>query len=84
LLLLQARLESIQGSGDFIGRVSILLHQILHDAHALVETALHGRHLFLQLLNLGLQLDHFLADTPSWRRSNAERREQGKEGKNAL
>ena len=64
LLLLQRGLERVQRIGDFIDRIGVLLNQVPHNAHALVEAALHGSHLLLQLLDLGLQLDHLLVDTP--------------------
>src|SRR5262249_26208284 len=44
----------------FVDGVSILFHQVIHHAHSLIEALLHGGHLLLQLLHLGLQLHHFL------------------------
>ena len=64
LLLLQGSLKRVQSVGHFVDRIRVLLNEIAHNAHTLVEATLHGRHLLLQLLDLGLQLDHLLVDTP--------------------
>ena len=54
-------MQLVDRGGYFVGGVGVLLEQILHDAHALVEGLLHLGHLLLQLANLGLQFDDFLA-----------------------
>ena len=77
LLLLQRVLQGAKNDGDFVDRVGIVLDQVLHDAHALVEAALHGGHLLLQLLDLGLQLNHFLAGARNRGYGQPKRGEQG-------
>ena len=84
LLLLQRCLQPVQSIRHFIDRVGVLLDQILHDAHALVEAALHGRHLFLQLLHLRLQLHHVLVSAPCRSDSQPEHREQCEQCRNAM
>src|SRR5208337_5251536 len=79
LLLLERCLQSPEGSADFVNSVAIFLYEIIHHSHAFVETALHGSHLLLQLLDLGLQLDHFFVDAPGG--SSAEAK-CGKQGEN--
>ncbi len=61
LLFVEGSLQLVDGGGYFVGGVGVLLEQIFHDAHALVEGLLHLGHLLLQLANLGLQFDDFLA-----------------------
>jgi hypothetical protein len=47
LLFVEGSLQLIDRGGYFVGGVGVLLEQILHDAHALVEGLLHLRHLLL-------------------------------------
>ena len=84
LLLLQSVLQARERRSDFVDSIGVLLHQVLHHAHALVEAALHGGHLLLQLLDLRLQLNHFLIDAPGRHPSHPEHRQQGEKRRNAL
>jgi len=70
-------LQGGDGDGNSVDRVGILLDQVFHDTHALVEAALHGGHLLLELLDLSLQLDHFFAGAPSRDDGQPKRGEQG-------
>ncbi len=65
LQLLQTGLESSDGRRYLVHAVGVLVHQVLHDAHAFIERLLHVSHLVLQGLHLRLQLNHLLADAPS-------------------
>jgi hypothetical protein len=80
LLFLQGGLQASDGGGHFVDRVGILLDQVFHDAHALVEAALHGGHLLLELLDLSLQLDHLFAGARSRGDGQPKRGEQGENG----
>jgi len=61
LLFIDGSLQAVNRGGYFVGGVGVLLEQILHDAHALVKGLLHLGDLLLQLVDLRLQLDDFLA-----------------------
>jgi len=43
-----------EGGCHLVYRVRVLFDQVLHHAHSLVKSALHGGHLLLQLLHLSL------------------------------
>ena len=69
-------LQVVDRGADFVGGVGVLLEQVLHDAHALVERLLHLRHLLLQLVDLGLQLDDFLVGAVGGSQSDPEGEEK--------
>ena len=63
-MLLDSSLQLVDGGRELVHGVGILLDQISHHAHALVEGVLHVGDLFLQHLDLRLDLDDFLANSP--------------------
>ena len=77
LLFLQRALQGGDRDSNFVDRVGVLLDQIFHDTHALIEAALHGGHLLLQLLDLSLQLNHLFAGPPNRGDCQPKRGEQG-------
>ena len=62
LLGLHLFLQAFDDDAHLVDGVGALLDEILHDAHALVVGLLQARDGVLELLNLGLQLHHVLAD----------------------
>ncbi len=55
-------LQRVHVDGHAVDGVGGLLDEVLEDAHALVVGLLEARDGILQLLDLGLQLDHVLVD----------------------
>jgi len=53
-------LHGVDGDGQLVGVVGGLLDQMLQDAKTSVEGGLEPLHVVKELLDLGLQLDHFL------------------------
>ncbi len=86
LLFVDGSLQLADGGAHFIGGVGVVLEQILHDAHALVKGSHHRGHLLLQLGDLGLQFDDFLAGAVGGSDPDGEeeRHEQRKNERNAI
>ena len=63
LLGLHLFLQVFDDAAHLVDRVGALLDEVLHDAHALVVGLLQARDGILELLNLGLQLNHVLVDS---------------------
>ena len=57
-----AFLQGVDGEGQLVDGVGALLDEVLEDAHALVVGLLEAGYGVLQVLHLGLQLDHVLVD----------------------
>jgi hypothetical protein len=70
-------LQGADRGRNLVDGVGVAFDQIVHDAHALVEAALHGGHLLLQLLDLSLQLNHFFAHAPCGHGGEAKGSEKG-------
>src|SRR5258708_7017686 len=84
LLLLERCLQGCDCGRGLVGRVGVLLHQVLHHAHALVEGLAHVGHLFLQLLHLSLELDHLLARAIGWGYGQPQGGREGESLENGL
>ena len=68
VLCLQRSRQRVHRRHHLVHAVVVLLHQVDDHAHALVVGGLQVLHHVLQLLHLGLQLNHFLGNGKRMRR----------------
>ncbi len=84
LLFVDGGLQVFQRSIYPVHDVGVLFYEVRHHAHAFVERLRHLGHLLLQLIDLRLQLDEFLAGAKSRSQRKADGENQGENSGGAI